>query len=95
MTENVKLSQGLKDAACGRADIYAKEEMVVLSNSPVVRNREDNTRATGFRIIYNRGKQSATIEAKNSGQMQEDNGQSDAPARPTVTLPPIGSFDGK
>ncbi len=95
MTENVKLSQGLKDAACGRADIYAKEEMVVLSNSPVVRNREDNTRATGFRIIYNRGKQSATIEAENSGQMQEDNGQSDAPARPTVTLPPIGSFDGK
>lgn len=93
MTDNVKLSQGLKDAACGRADIYAKEEMVVLSNSPVVRNREDNTRATGYRIIYNRGKQSATIEAENPGQTQQE--QSETQARPTVTLPPIGSFERK
>ena len=96
MTGNVRLAQGLKDAACGRADIHALEEMVVLSNSPVVRNREDNTRATGFRIIYNRGKQTATIEGEApSAEQNAEDEDKDESARPTVVLPPIGSFDKK
>ena len=84
MRGSVKLSQGLKDATCGRADIHVKEEMVVLSENPVVTNREDNSRASGPRMVYNRGNKAVTIEADESGGEADE---SQTPQRPTLVLP--------
>ncbi len=63
MTENVKLEQDLKEVRCGRADIYPDEEMAILSENPIVVNREDNSRATGHRIVYNKGARTIAVES--------------------------------
>lgn len=98
MTEDVRLEQGLKEVRCGRADIYADEQMIVLSDNPVVMNREDNSRVSGYRIVYNKGSQSIAVEGENTPESgsgkaspfvrpttpDEDD---EAPARPTIKLP--------
>ena len=63
MTENVKLEQRLKEVHCGRADIMANDQIVVLTDNPIVINREDNSRASGHKIIYNKGNQSIQVES--------------------------------
>ncbi len=63
MTEDVCINQDLTEARCGRADIYTDEQMAVLSNNPVVINREDNSRASGHRIIYNKGTRTIAFES--------------------------------
>lgn len=96
MTENVNIVQELKEVKCGRADIYADEQMIALSDNPVVINREDNSRAAGYRIIYNKGSQSVVVEGETDGQQQaqpefarpttpEEDEQ--ALPRPTIKLP--------
>lgn len=98
MTENVKLDQGLKEVRCGRADIYADEQMLVLEDSPVVINREDNSRLSGHRIVYNKGSQSVAVEgeappapaqAPSGGFVRPTTPDEDdeAPLRPTIKLP--------
>ena len=42
--------------------------MVVLSEDPVVIDREDNTRVSGPRMVYNRGRRSMTVEAEEPAQ---------------------------
>lgn len=101
MTGDVKLSQGLKDATCGRADIHVLEEMAVLSDSPVVFNREDNTRATGYRMIYNKGRKGVSVEGDDSKTPSsikdfvdpdyEGDASEKPSSRPTITLPPVKS----
>ncbi len=94
MTGNVKLSQGLKDVSCGRADIYVDEEIAVLNDNPVVVNREDNSRASGHRIVYNKGNKSVLVESQEKSPVQSrdaSNGDEaseddqDKP-RPTITI---------
>lgn len=92
MTDSVKLTQGLKEAECGRADIYADEEMIVLSQDPVVFNREDNTRASGFKMVYNRGKGGISIEGSAPEQNELDD---EAPKRPTLVLPSLERVKAK
>ncbi len=96
MTGGVKLDQQLKEVRCGRADIYADEQMIVLSDDPVVINREDNSRVSGHRIVYNKGTQSIAVEGEApGGQTDGMNSEpslipdedGDAPARPTIKLP--------
>ena len=65
---NVNLSSGLKAATCGKAEIFPEDEMVVLSEDPVVIDREDNTRVSGPRMVYNRGRRSMTVEAEEPAQ---------------------------
>lgn len=65
LLESVNLSSGLKSATCGRAEVFPEDEMVVLSEDPVVIDREDNTRVSGPRMVYNRGRRSMTVEAEN------------------------------
>lgn len=64
LLESVNLSSGLKSATCGRAEVFPEDEMVVLSEDPVVIDREDNTRVSGPRMVYNRGRRSMTVEAE-------------------------------
>ena len=64
LLESVNISSGLKSATCGRAEVFPEDEMVVLSEDPVVIDREDNTRVSGPRMVYNRGRRSMTVEAE-------------------------------
>jgi len=100
MSDSVKLSQGLKDVSCGRADYYAAEEMLILADSPVVVNREDNTRASGHRIVYDKGTRRISVESQGApprgvpptiavptapaASEIEDDGE--PPKRPTITI---------
>ena len=70
--------------------------MIVLSDDPVVINREDNSRVSGHRIVYNKGTQSIAVEGEApGGQTDGMNSEpslipdedGDAPARPTIKLP--------
>lgn len=100
MTENVNIVQELKEVKCGRADIYADEQMIALSDNPVVINREDNSRASGYRIVYNKGSQSVVVEGEADGQQQQAQPEFARPTtpeedeqarpRPTIKLPVKG-----
>ncbi len=90
MVGNVKLSQGLKDVSCGRADIHVDEEMAILSDNPVVVNREDNSRVTGQRIVYSQGKRTISVEneptppkPKMPSVIEQDD---ETPPRPSIKI---------
>ena len=63
MTENVKLTQQLKEVTCGRAEIFANDQIVVLTENPIVIDREDNSRADGHKITYNNGTRKIQVES--------------------------------
>jgi len=84
-TEKVKITQGTKEAHAGRADIFPAEEMLVLSESPYVLNKDNNTKAVGHRMTYRKGKKGISIEG-----LSEDKAQTQTKyKRPTIILPPI------
>ncbi len=98
MTGNVRIDQDLKEIHCGRADIYADEQMAVLSDNPVVINREDNSRASGHRIVYNKGTRSIAVESDPNAEIKNreqteifpqiiENEEEKAETRPTIKLP--------
>lgn len=97
MTSEVKIIQGLKEVSCGRADIFAPQERVVLSQNPVVINHEDNTSAEGYRIVYDKGRRSLTVENDPSAPSADydvtetpDDGSDGAERpRPKLVLPDI------
>jgi len=85
LSGNVQMQQDLKEITCGKVKIYTKDEVAVLSENPVVFNREDNTRAAGAKIIYNRGTKIVSIQ----GDTQEapDEFSDVENARPKIVLP--------
>ncbi len=97
MTGNVHLDQNLKEIHCGRADIYADEQMAVLSDNPVVIDREDNSRASGHRIVYNKGTRTIAVESDPNVELKNREQQEILPPsiedeekienRPTIRLP--------
>ena len=74
--------------------------MIALSDNPVVINREDNSRAAGYRIVYNKGSQSVVVEGEADGQQQQAQPEFARPTtpeedeqarpRPTIKLPVKG-----
>ncbi len=90
---NVKMTQGLKVATCGRADVYPKAGTVVMTDNPVVINNEDNTRAEGPRIVYVNGTKGVRIEPLLEEQFNSIDDSQTPPKRPTLLLPAIGSKD--
>ncbi len=73
-TGRVKIVQGDRVATCGRAEVLPGEEKIILTENPLVRDRD--SAVTGERMILFRGERRAVVEGGASG-----------PAR--VTLPPI------
>ena len=69
MTNEVKLTQQLKEITCGRADIFTNTQIVVLTENPVVIDREDNSRADGFKITYNHGNKKIQLESDPNAQV--------------------------
>ncbi len=84
--DNVSLTQGLKEITCGKAHIYAKEEVAVLTKNPIIFNREDNTRAAGEKIVYNRGSKFVSIQQDPTSEDVDEFSEVEK-KRPSITLP--------
>lgn len=61
-TGNVRMIQGDREAACGRAEVRPEEEKVVLSGNPVVVDHDQNTRIAGEKITMLRGQRRVEVE---------------------------------
>ncbi len=61
-TGNVRLVQGDREAACGRAEVLPEQEKVVLSGNPVVVDHDQNTRIAGEKITLLRGQRKVEVE---------------------------------
>ncbi len=85
LTDNVQLTSGLKDISCGKAHIYARDKVAILTKNPIVFNREDNTRAAGEKIVYNHGSKIVSIQEDTSGAVDEFDEVEKK--RPSITLP--------
>ncbi len=90
---NVQLQQDQKEITCGEAKIYTKDEVAVLSKNPIVFNREDNTRAAGAKIIYNRGTKIISVEGDTQEAVDEFSDVENA--RPTIVLPQFNIKNNK
>src|SRR3954470_12352430 len=61
-TGNVHMIQGDREAACGRAEVLPEQEKVILSEHPVIVDRDQNTRAAGKKITMLRGQRRLEID---------------------------------
>ena len=61
-TGNVRMIQGEREAACGRAEVRPEEEKVILSGNPVVVDHDQNTRIAGEKITMLRGQRKVEVE---------------------------------
>jgi lipopolysaccharide export system protein LptA len=61
-TGNVRMIQGDREAACGRAEVRPEEEKVILSGNPVVVDHDQNTRIAGEKITLLRGQRKVEVE---------------------------------
>jgi lipopolysaccharide export system protein LptA len=61
-TGNVRMIQGDREAACGRAEVLPGEEKVVLTENPVLVDKDQGTRAAGKTITLLRAQRQAVID---------------------------------
>lgn len=61
-TGNVRMIQGTREAACGRAEVLPEQEKVVLSGNPVVVDHDQNSRMAGEKITMLRGQRKVEVE---------------------------------
>lgn len=61
-TGNVRITQGDREAACGRAEVKPEEDKIVLSEGPVVAFHGDDARLAGKRITMFRGDRRVIVE---------------------------------
>ena len=78
---SVTIKEKERTATAGQAEIYPKEGRIVLSDNPVVQDKEGTLR--GYRMTLYRSERRAVVEGAPGGQ------------RPTVTLPALPDFSFK
>lgn len=61
-TGNVRLVQGDREVTCGRAEVFPREEKVVLTEEPVLIDRATEFWAAGEKITLIRGEQRVHVE---------------------------------
>jgi lipopolysaccharide export system protein LptA len=61
-TGNVRMIQGDREAACGRAEVLPEQEKVILSGNPVVVDHDQNTRIAGKIIRMFRGQRKVEVD---------------------------------
>lgn len=61
-TGNVVIVQGDREAACGRAEVLPEQDKVILSENPVVVDRDQATRFAGEKITMFRGERKLQID---------------------------------
>ena len=94
LSDSVKITQQSKEITCGRAQIFVRDELAVLTQDPIIVNKEDNSRVAGSRIIYNKGSRRITVDddaPAAQGQYEDDDFEEVEKKRPTVILPEFNS----
>lgn len=61
-TGHVHIVQDRRDAACGRADVLPEQEMVILTDHPVIVDHDQDTRIAGEKITLFRGQRKVEVE---------------------------------
>lgn len=61
-TGNVRIIQGDREAACGRAEVHPGENKIILSENPVVVLHGDEARMAGKKITMFRGERRVIVE---------------------------------
>jgi lipopolysaccharide export system protein LptA len=61
-TGNVSITQGSRVATCGRAEVFPKEEKVVLTEDPVVTDKAIEMVSAGDRITMLRGQERVVVD---------------------------------
>ncbi len=61
-TGNVLLVQGEREAACGRAEVLPEQDRVILTENPVVVDRDQKTRIAGEKITLLKGQRQVLVE---------------------------------
>lgn len=61
-TGNVHLVQGARDAACGRAEVLPGQDRIIMTEDPVIVDRDQNTRIRGKKITIIRGSRQVLVE---------------------------------
>ena len=61
-TGNVSITQGTRVATCGRAEVFPREDKVVLTENPVVVDHADDFVSAGERITMLRGQQRVDVD---------------------------------
>jgi lipopolysaccharide export system protein LptA len=99
-TGRVRIVQGEREATCGRAEVFPREDRLELTEGPVVRDHGADTLLKGSRIVMRRGQREVEVfDSEADAPAIKDLGfdknqppakKTDAPpptAPPTVTLP--------
>jgi lipopolysaccharide export system protein LptA len=82
-TGNVHIVQGLREATCGRAEIFPRDNQLILTEKPVVVDRSGPYVATGDRLNLLRGERRITGENVTvTGPPVKDLGPDSSPPRP-------------
>lgn len=92
-TGNVVITQGDREAACGRAEVLPEQDRIILSENPVIVDRDTDTRTVGDKITLLRGERKVIVEKlKLTGPPIKDLGfdKTEKPPEPAAT-PPTGS----
>ena len=61
-TGNVSINQGTRVATCGRAEVFPREEKVVLTENPVVADKATDMVSSGDRITMLRGQERVVVD---------------------------------
>lgn len=61
-TGNVRITQGDREAACGRAEVRPGEDKIVLSESPVIVLKDEGSRLAGRQITLFRGQRRVIVD---------------------------------
>jgi lipopolysaccharide export system protein LptA len=61
-TGNVRIIQGDREAACGRAEVLPEQDRVILTENPVVVDHDQKTRISGEKITLLRGQRQVLVE---------------------------------
>lgn len=91
-TGNVHLVQGAREAACGRAEVMPADDKIILTEHPIIVDRDQNTRIAGEKITLLRGQREVLVDkpvltgppVKDLGYDQNKKPAEPAPA-PTAT----------
>ncbi|MEY4940445.1 MAG: hypothetical protein RIQ93_2180 [Verrucomicrobiota bacterium] len=93
-TGRVNIVQGTREANCGRAEVFPRDDKIVLTESPIVIDHANDARVDGAKITMLRGQQRVLVEKpkfegppiKNLGYDPKE--PQPAPAQPQRTVTP-------
>lgn len=91
-TGRVHIVQGDREANCGRAEVFPREDKIVLTENPVVIDKSNGSVAAGDRITMLRGQRRVQVDKPRVTLPEiKDLGFDKNTPPPPVTVPPAGT----